>query len=120
VEAKVNKSRKLELRMMDFAMAVISLTKMTPKTTENQIINKQLIRSASSVGANYTEANNAASRQDFRNKIYIAKKEAAETRYWLHLLSRTNPKANTDRLIDESTQLILILQKVITTLRNGK
>ncbi len=50
----------------------------------------QLIRSATSVGANYFEANGALSRKDFRNKIAICCKEARETKYWFHLLSESS------------------------------
>lgn len=120
MESKDSKSRRLELRMMDFAMDVISVTKMAPKTQENRIIANQLIKSASSIGANYTEANNAASKQDFKNKISIAKKEAAEARYWLQLFRKANPGIDINHLIGEATELLLILQKIITTLKNGQ
>lgn len=115
-----DKSKQLEDRMMEFAINVIKLTKSVSKSVENEIICKQLIRSATSVGANYAEANNAASKQDFKNKIFIAKKEAAESRYWLKLLAKTNADVNANKLIDESTQLLLILQKIISTMKNGK
>lgn len=82
------KSRQLEDRLMTFALNIIELGRTTPSSRENDIILKQLIRSGTSVGANYTETNNASSRSDFRNKIFIAKKEAAETRYWLHLITK--------------------------------
>ena len=78
-----------------------------------------MVRAATSVGANYTEANNAVSRQDFKNKIYISKKEASETRYWLRLLEASNPEIDISKIIDECTQIILILQKSVSTLRNG-
>ncbi len=106
--------------MLNFSTCVIAATKTTPRTDENLIITKQLIRSATSIGANYTEANNAASKLDFRNKIFIAKKEAAETRYWLQLLAKTNPVVDLQHLIGEGTELLLILQKIVTTLRNSK
>ncbi|NLC31601.1 MAG: four helix bundle protein [Candidatus Moranbacteria bacterium] len=47
----------------------------------------QLIRSATGIGANYCEANNASSKKDFRNKIFICKKEAQETKYWLRMMA---------------------------------
>ena len=94
METKTSRSQQLELRMLDFSISVITATKTVPKTTENFIIAKQLIGSATAIGANYTEANNAASKLDFRNKIFVAKKEAAETRYWLQLLVRANPAIN--------------------------
>lgn len=114
------RAKKLEDRMMEFAASCITLARNTEKTIENKIILNQLIRASSSIGANYTEANNAVSRLDFRNKMYTAKKEAAETRYWLRLLGLSNPEAKVSELINESTELLLILQKSVTTLKNGK
>lgn len=120
METKTSRSQKLESRMLDFSMSVISATKKASQATENQIIIRQVIRSATAIGANYTEANNAASRLDFRNKVFIAKKEAAETRYWLKLLARANPQVDLNFLIGEGTELLLILQRIVTTLKNGK
>ncbi len=88
------------------------------------IINKslidQLIRSATSIGANYAEANNAASKADFRNKIFIAKKEAAETKYWLEVLRDiTADKTTCEKLTQECHYILMTLQKIVNTL-NGK
>lgn len=109
-----------EDRLLEFGYRVIQLTKDLSNNTENRIIAGQLIRAATSVGANYAEANNAASRQDFRNKIFIAKKEAVETCYWLRLLAKANLSLSLNSLIDECTQLLLILQKIVSTLKNAK
>lgn len=115
-----DKSKQLEDRMIVFALGAIASTKEIPKNTENEVISKQLIRSSTSIGANYAEANNAASKLDFRNKIFTAKKEAAETRYWLRLLTSVNPSVDISSLLDEANQLLFILQKIISTLKNGK
>ncbi|PJE64997.1 four helix bundle protein [Candidatus Saccharibacteria bacterium CG10_big_fil_rev_8_21_14_0_10_47_8] len=112
--------QQLEERTIDFAVSVISFCKGLPQSPENKIISNQLIRSATSIGANYTEANNAASRIDFRNKIYICKKEASESRYWLKVLTKTNSNLQTSELIDEISQLIFILQKIVSTMKIGK
>ena len=79
----------------------------------------QLIRSATSVGANYCEANNASSKKDFRNKIFICKKEAQETKYWLELLKTAWPerKDEINDLFQECHEFVLIFQKIITTLK---
>ena len=106
--------------MLDFSFAIIQLTKLAPITPENKIITDQIIRSSSSVGANYAEANNAASKLDFRNKIFIAKKEAAETRYWLRLFSKANPDIDINTHLDECNQMIFILQKIVSTMKNGQ
>ena len=79
----------------------------------------QLVRSATSIGANYMEANGASSRKDFQNKIYICKKEAQETKHWLRMLTRCIPdkKNEIKKLWKECQELTLIFQKITTTLR---
>src|SRR3989338_5225414 len=77
----------LDIRTVNFSRHVIALCKSEQQTNILRPLIDQLIRSATSIGANYSEANNAASRTDFKNKIFIAKKEAAETKYWLVLIS---------------------------------
>ncbi len=82
---------------------------------------EQVVKSSTSIGANYVEANNASSKADFRNKIFIAKKEASETRYWFNFFRRSGDDSDTLRnLQDEIQQIILILQKIINTLKNGR
>ena len=116
-----SQANQLENRMIRFAADCINLSRALGISAENQIILNQLIRSATSVGANYAEANNAVSKQDFKNKLYISKKEASETRYWLRLLKTVDASGqNIDGLIDECTQLVLILQKSVSTLLNGR
>ena len=90
-----------------------------------QPVTTQLIRSATSIGANYAEANNAASKTDFRSKIFIAEKEAAETKYWLKLLiALGDADPELDDILLEAQHLLMILQKIINTWRtqteNGK
>ncbi len=116
--ADIDKSKELSDRIIEFAVSVITLTKSLSNTVENKVIAHQIIRSATSIGANYSEANNAASKQDFRNKIFIAKKEAAETRYWLDILKRVNVGLDTASIRDENSQILMILQKIISTLKN--
>lgn len=85
-----------------------------------QSVKSQLIRSVSSVGANYAEANNASSKADFRNKIYIAKKEAAESIYWIRVIREMN---SDDYLLQneflELNEIIKIFQKTLNTIKNG-
>lgn len=113
------KQQLLEERLTQFSLNTIALTKKLSKTTENKILINQLVKSATSIGANYTEANNAASKSDFRAKIFIAKKEAAETRYWLRVIASTNTGVDFSALIDECTQLLFIFQKIISTLKSA-
>ena len=86
----------------------------------NRNIIDQLIRSATSVGANYAEANGASSKKDFRNKIYFCKKESQEARYWLRMLSIASP-AYKDELLElkqEAHAFVLIFQKISSSLNH--
>ncbi|MFZ2484535.1 MAG: four helix bundle protein, partial [Minisyncoccia bacterium] len=80
----------------------------------------QLIRSGTSIGANYMEANGASSRKDFQNKIFICKKESQETKHWLRMLKSFMPekKEAIDVLWKEAQELTLIFQKIGSTLKN--
>ena len=79
----------------------------------------QLVRSGTSIGANYMEANAASSRKDFANKIFICKKEAQETKHWLRMLAKCLPdrKEELRKLWSEVQELTLIFQKITSTLR---
>jgi|SRR3989344_4762053 len=102
-----------------FSKNVIEFCKQEKLTAVNRPIIDQLLRSATSIGANYAEADNAGSRTDFRNKIFIAKKEAAETKYWLNLMLdlTANPVA-CQRLLTDCHHILMTLQKVVNTLAN--
>jgi four helix bundle protein len=104
----------LESRTSDFSQRIIFFVKTLTITKINQNIISQLLRSATSIGANYREANNGSSKKDFINKISICRKEARETEYWIELLA----KIETDRLTElrvvwsEAHQLTLIFGKI--------
>ncbi len=112
---KNNVSNSLEQRYISFSVEVIKLAQ-SKKGLPFSVID-QVIRSSASIGANYAEAQNASSRSDFRNKIFIAKKEAAETRYWLQIIKQLLGDASVDSLLLEAHEILLILQKIITTLK---
>ncbi len=114
-----NKSQQLEERTVQFSVLVISTLGRYSNHPELRPLIDQVIRSATSIGANYHEANNASSRADFRNKIFISKKETAETEYWIKVLSRLLPKEDFTTLADESRQLLLIFQKIVTTMKDS-
>ncbi len=116
----MNKAQELEQRTINFSVLLIKKCGKYSKDFTLRSIIDQVIRSATSIGANYAEANNASSRQDFRNKIYISKKEAAETRYWLKILAELLPNENFSDLQTEAKELNLILQKIVTTMSNGE
>lgn len=84
------RNEELKKRLIRFVIDIIKLFKKLPNTLENQIIFKQLIRSASSIGANYAEAVYAHTRVEFIHCMNICRKEAHETLYWLELLAEAN------------------------------
>ena len=74
---------------LKFSAKIIKLQQYLLKQKKETIISKQIIRSATSIGANINEANYASSKQDFIAKMHIALKECAETEYWIRLLKET-------------------------------
>ena len=116
----ITRSKIFEDRLTSFSISIILTIKNLPKTSENKIITSQLVRSSTSIGANYAEAINAISKMDFRNKIFISKKEASETRYWLRILEATNSELDASNELGEINELLLILQKIVSTLKHTK
>lgn len=104
----------LEERTAIFGENVIDFIKTLKQNVINIPLVNQLIRSATSIGANYCEANNASSRRDFKNKIFICKKEASETKYWLRMIAHTNPdkKEKCKLLWKEANELTMIFSKI--------
>ena len=104
----------LEERMSLFSENIISLIKTLRINSINKNCIDQLLRSSTSVGANYMEANHASSAKDFRNKIYISRKEANETKYWLRLLSGIEKEhiQTIRKLWKEAHELTLILVSI--------
>ena len=111
----------LEERTKQFSKDVIFMLKHLKRTDLNKNIIGQLIRSATSVGANYCEANGASSKKDFRNKIHICKKEIKESMYWVELLAELitdRDKKNLRKVWKESKELTLIFNKISSSLNN--
>ena len=104
----------LELRTKRFALAVIKFTSSLSSTRELDVLARQLVRAATSIGANYREANRGVSRADFANKIGTVQKEAAETQYWLELLIESNlcPSQAAATLQEESSELLAIFTSI--------
>lgn len=80
----------LRTRTSDFALRIIRLYVSLPKTTEAQVIGKQVLRSGTSIGAHYREGYRAKSDADIVNKFETALQELDETDYWLDLLIKAN------------------------------
>jgi four helix bundle protein len=91
-----NKIYDLEKRTLEFSKIIIRLCNKLNKTVVNIELIKQIIRSGSSVGANYREANEALGRKDFAHRMRIVRKEAKETSYWLDLIVEANPDFEPD------------------------
>ncbi len=112
----------LEERTANFSENIIEFIKAIKRDEINRNIIIQLMRAATSIGANYCEANASSSKKDFRNKIYICKKEANETKYWLRLLAKCHPelKEKLKDLWKEAHEFHLIFQKITNTLNTSK
>ncbi len=112
-----NNIYQLEDKTLDFSVRVIKhCAKLKQPILKS--ITDQLIRSATSIGANYAEANNAASKSDFKAKIFIAKKEAAETRYWLNILIKLGDETDEVLSLKREVQgLLMTFQKIVNTMR---
>ena len=108
----------LEERTAKFGEDVILFAIKIHKNAVTLPLISQLVRSGTSVGANYAEANAASSRKDFKNKIHISKKEIQETKYWLRLITSADKAIKDDApvLWKEAQELTLIFGKIISTM----
>ena len=104
----------LEIRTKRFALSVIKFVSALPRSRDADILGRQLLRSATSIGANYREASRGVSRPDFANKIGTVEKEAAETQYWIELLveSGISGDALATELHRESSELLAIFTTI--------
>ncbi len=110
----------LEERTAIFGEKIIDFVRVLPKNEINKSLVSQIVRSSTSIGANYMEANEASSRKDFKNKITICKKESNETKHWLRMISRANEEKRGDcvSLWKESHELTLIFAKIVKSCDN--
>jgi len=102
--------KELEARTKRFALRIINLIGDLPKAKAADVLGYQLLKSGTSIGANYREANRAQSREDFIHKIAICEKEAAETEYWLELIADGHLMRpdQIEPLLKESRELLAI------------
>ena len=112
----------LKVRTKKIALRVIKLYQSLPKSGEAQVIGKQVLRSGTSVGAQYREACRAKSPADFVNMMGGALKELDETAYWLELLVEGEiiPAAKLMELQKETDELIAIFVSSINTSRRNQ
>ena len=103
-----------------FALEAIRLYRRL-MTDREYVIARQMVRAATSVGANVEEALAGQSRRDFLAKMSVASKEAREAHYWLRLIRDSNPDHRgdplTQQLLNETDQLIRILTSIVKTTR---
>ena len=110
----------IQERSFEFACRVVKLSQAMEKLgSVPRTLSSQLLRSATSIGANVEEAQAAQSKADFTAKMYISCKEAREANYWIRLLIKTQllPENQLSDLLDESHQLVAILTTITKSSR---
>lgn len=107
----------LEERTGKFGEDIIDFAKTLPETVINKPLISQIIRSGTSLGANYMEANGAESKKDFIHKVSICKKEAKETMHWLRMIASANQarKEDCSKLYQEVHELTKIFAKILSS-----
>lgn len=102
-------------KSFNFALTIIELYKILQQNREF-VLSKQLLRSATSIGANVEEATAASTKKDFAYKMTLSSKEARETRYWLKLLDKSQiVEINYSKYLEDVTELIKILTAIVKT-----
>ena len=109
----------LENRTKKFAIMIIKRSSSLPNSIECRIIKNQLVKSGTSIGANYREANTSRSRADFINRIKICQAEANETMYWLELIEEidSNEIEPSSEILKEAKELFAIFTSIISKMR---
>jgi four helix bundle protein len=124
-EAQNSKEKKvydLEERTARCGESIIDFVKTLPRNLINNQLISQIVRSGTSIGANYMEADGAESKKDFRHKIAIYKKESKETKHWLRMIERANPEKKDEctRLWNEGQELTLIFSSILSSSKNKR
>ena len=109
----------LQARTRSFALRIVKLFRSLPRTEEARILGKQVLRSGTSVGANYRAAGRARSRAEFVAKLGIVLEEADETVFWLELMRDASifPDQKLNALVTEANELVSIF---VTSVRTAK
>jgi len=105
-------------RLLELGAAAVGIAEALPESAVGRHIGLQVVRSATSAGANYQEARHAESRADFIHKIGVAAKELGETLYWLRLIDRLPSLPSADHVVRECDELIAILVASVRTARS--
>ncbi len=118
---KVKTKKSLKYRTYIFSLDIINLLKKLPKNYIYNILGKQVLRSATSVGANIIEAQAGRSKRDFTNYYHIALKSCNETKYWLSILKiKQKNLTKIDELLEEAIELGNMLGASIITMKNKR
>ncbi len=117
-----NDRRNLSERLLEFGASIIKLVIKLSKTAVGRHIGFQLMKSATSAGANYEEACGAESKADFIHKMQIVLKELRESLFWLKLLAKSGLLLSEDiqSSRNEAEELVKIFSKSIVTAKNRK
>ena len=115
------KDSELRTRTMAFALHIIAVCDEIDARKGRSVLVNQIVRSATSIGANIHEANYAVSKADFINKFHIALKECGETEYWIEMLvgSNTISEETSKELLQECGVIRRMLVKSITTAKEN-
>lgn len=113
--------RLLREKSENFAIRAVSPYRYLTIRRREDVLSKQLLRSATSIGANVREATNAQSKKDFLSKLNIALKEANETQYWLELLFKGGilSQKEFDSVYPECTEIAEILSASVKTVKKN-
>lgn len=108
-------------RCFNFSISVLKISEVLRKERINWIILDQLVRSATSIGANIVEGGNSVSKKEFINYFQIALKSASETLYWLAILKEINKTRirDIDLLIDECLEIKKLISTIILNTKNN-
>jgi len=115
MEQSEKKIYNLEERTCEFGKRVITFAKSIPKNTITNPLISQLVRSATSIGSNYCEADCAESKKDFEHKLGICSKEAKETKHWFKMITVATPELTEKAKVleNEAKELQLIFLAII-------
>lgn len=121
-EERVKSKKEFGERVYEFALALIAFVDRLPKDGVSRIIRDQLVRSGTSIGANYIEAQSASSKKDFANSFNHSLKSANESRYWLTLLrdSGRAPKEDVEALLRELSEIARVIASSIITAKGKR
>jgi len=117
----LDRATELKTRTKRYAIRIVRLYRSLPRSTDAQVLGKQLLRSGTSVAANYRAACRSRSKAEFISKMSVVLEEADESAFWLELMSETNtlPSTCTQDLLKETNELAAIFGASIRTAKGN-